>query len=159
MPYLMIVPLPESMQGDVNWGHMFKKEKLENWSEWMGNACFLQVLVLLPSSEYMECMHAYPLPIHCTENPPILSEDFGAMNGQWVRVHALTKGKPKTWHNMHFPFNPINFANFSFLTLLPIYSPCTRPSETILTNKALIVKVQINRLSQGYLTWWIKIAW
>ena len=39
------------------------------------------------------------------------------------------------------------FCKFSFSILPPIYSPCTRPSETILTNKALIER-QINRLSR-----------
>ena len=39
---------------------------------------------------------------------------FGAMNGQWVRMHIFTKGKPQTWHSMHFPYNPINFATFPF---------------------------------------------
>ena len=78
---------------------------------------------------------------------PEFSEDFGVMNGQWVRVHTLTvKRKGKTWHSIiHFPYNPINFATFPFFTLPPIYSPWTRPSETILTNKASIER-QINRL-------------
>ena len=31
-----------------------------------------------------ECTRGYPLPIQCAE----VSEDFGAMNGQWVRVHT-----------------------------------------------------------------------
>ena len=29
------------------------------------------------------------------QNPPKVTVDFGAMNGQWVCVHTLTKGKPK----------------------------------------------------------------
>ena len=63
----------------------------------------------------------------------------------YVCMHTLTKGKHKTRHSMHFPYNPINFCNFSFLTLPPIYSPYTRPSETILTNKVSIER-QINRI-------------
>ena len=39
------------------------------------------------------------------------------------------------------------FCNFYFGILPSIYSPCTRPSETILTNKASIER-QINRLSR-----------
>ena len=74
-----------------------------------------------------------------------VSEDLGPMNGQWVRVHTLTKGKHRTWHSMHFPYKFDQFCNFSFLTLPPPYSPYTRPSETILTNNASI-QMQINRL-------------
>ena len=76
-----------------------------------------------------------------------VSEDFGTMNGQWVRVHTLKKGKHKTWHSMYFPYNPINFATFPFLILPPIYSPYTRSSETILTSKTSIER-QMNMLSR-----------
>ena len=45
-------------------------------------------------------------------NPPKFLGDCSAMNGPWVLVHTLTKGKPKTWYNVHFLFNPINSASF-----------------------------------------------
>ena len=59
---------------------------------------------------------------HCPFIAPKSSESIGGFRcnewaGQRVRahtLHALTKGKPKTWYNMHFPFNPINFATFPF---------------------------------------------
>ena len=51
-------------------------------------------------------------PIHCTESSETLG---GLRRNEWavgMRAYILTKGKPKTWYNMHFPFNPINFATF-----------------------------------------------
>ena len=50
----------------------------------------------------------------------------------------------------------VQYCNIYFLTLLPIYSPYTRPSETIIINQASI-KRQINRLSSDILTWLIQI--
>ena len=95
------------------------------------NACYTKFLVVC----------TYPLPIHC-------AEIFGALNGQWVPTRAFShkrKALRKNFtYSMHFPYNPINFATFYFWMLPPIYSPCTRPSETILTNKASIER-QINR--------------
>ena len=49
------------------------------------------------------------------------------------------------------------FGNFSFLTLPPIYSPYTRPSETILTNKASIERQIKLWAFQGKLIWWMRI--
>ena len=70
-----------------------------------------------------------------------------AFYGQWVPTRAyIHKRKCKTSHSMHFPLNPISFATFPFL-YCPQYSPYTRPSETILTNRASIER-QINRLSR-----------
>ena len=42
---------------------------------------------------FCECMHYARVPTahSLRRNPPILLEDFGAMNGQWVRVHTLTQ--------------------------------------------------------------------
>ena len=56
------------------------------------------------------------------------------------------------------PMCPINICNFRFSTWCPIYSPHTRPSEAIITNKASIER-QTNRLSSGiyYLTWMMNI--
>ena len=39
-------------------------------------------------------------------NPPKLRRT------EWAVVHSVTKGKRKTSHSMHFPYNPINFATF-----------------------------------------------
>ena len=39
--------------------------------------------------------------------------DFGTM-GSGYHVYILTKAKHKTWHTVHFPYNPINFATFHF---------------------------------------------
>ena len=56
-------------------------------------------------------------------------------------------------HAYHCPFiapkSSESFEGFQLflLTLPPIYSPCTRPNKTILTNKASIER-QINRLSR-----------
>ena len=35
--------------------------------------------------QVLGCMHAYPLPIHCTE----ILRNFGALNGQWVPTRAF----------------------------------------------------------------------
>ena len=90
------------------------------------------------------CMHACPLPIHCTEIP----RNFGALNGQWVPTRAfIHKRKAQNFTYHAFPIQSNQFCKFSFSILPPIYSSCTRPSETILTNKASIER-QINRLSR-----------
>ena len=45
---------------------------------------------------------------------------FRRISVQWMGsgyvciLHTLTKGKHKTWHSVHFPYNPINFATFPF---------------------------------------------
>ena len=44
------------------------------------------------------------------------------------------------YHAFSIQYN--KFYNFSFLTLPQIYSPYTPPSETILTNKAIIERQQ-----------------
>ena len=73
-------------------------------------------------------------------------EDFGTLNGKWVRVHTLKKENTKKKKALACIF-PYQICNFSFLTLPPIYSPYTRPMETILTNTASIER-QMNRLSR-----------
>ena len=58
------------------------------------------------------------------------------MNGH---VYTLThKRKAQNLTEHAFPIQSDQFCNFYFWMLPPIYSPCTRPSETILTNKASI---------------------
>ena len=83
---------------------------------------------------------------HDSFNAPQSSQNFGgfdAMNGPWVLVHTLTRGKPKMCisHSIRSILKPF------ILDVPPIYSPCTRPSKTILTNMASI-KRQINKLSK-----------
>ena len=46
-------------------GGNIKKERLQNWSDWMGNACYTCIKFW---AFLCECMHAYPRPIHCTES-------------------------------------------------------------------------------------------
>ena len=77
-----------------------------------------------------------------------LRRNFGALNGQWVPTHPfIHKRKAQNLTKPAFPIQSDQFCNFSFLILPPIYSSCTRPSETILTNKASIER-QINRFSR-----------
>ena len=85
-----------------------------------------------------ESTRRYPLPIQCAE----VSDNFGAMNGQWVRVHTT-----QNLAQHAFPMQSDQLCNFSFWTSPTIYSPCMRPSETTLTNMASIER-QINRLSR-----------
>ena len=57
----------------------------------MGNACYIKFWAFL-LSVYTQVPTAHSL----CRNPPKRTEDFDAMNGQWVRVHTLTEGKPKS---------------------------------------------------------------
>ena len=71
---------------------------------------------------------------HCPVIAPQSSQSFGgfsAMNGQWLPRHTVTKGKPQTWYNTHFPFNPINFATFfvdGSPNLLNLHAPPVKQS-------------------------------
>ena len=87
----------------------------------------------------------FPFVTECTRGVPTAhSVRRRFRHNEWAVDTCI---QPKTWHNMHFPYNLINFATFPFGRQPPIYSPCTRPSETTLTNKASIER-QINRLSR-----------
>ena len=52
--------------------------------------------------------------IHCAE----ILRKYRKILAQWMGSgyawYTLTKGTPKTWQSMHFPYNPINFATFPF---------------------------------------------
>ena len=54
---------------------------------------------------------------------------FRRISVQWMGsgyVYALTKEKRRTWHTMHFPYNPIYFATFIFFiapNLLTLHTP------------------------------------
>ena len=74
-----------------------------------------------------------------------VSEDFCTMNGQKVRapVLMLKKGKHKTWHSMHFPYNPINFATCPFWHC---------PHFTHPTHAPLKQSYQVRHQSKGKLT-------
>ena len=74
---------------------------------------------------------------HCPFIAPKSSDTFGGFRrNEWaVGTRAYThKRKAQNLTEHAFPIQSDQFCNFSFLTLPPIYSPCTRPSETILTN-------------------------
>ena len=130
------------MQGEETWGEV-QKENLQNGSIWMGNACYAKFWVVCMLCQALGCMHAYTLPIQVA---PKLSETSAQWMGSgYPRVHSFTKGERKTSHSMHFPYNPIDFASFIFRYCPQFFSPCTRPSETILTNRASIER-QINNL-------------
>ena len=66
----------------------------------------------MPYLLLLGCMHAYSLPIHCAETV----RNFGALHwavGTHAGIHSQ-EGERKTSHNMHFPYNPIDFASISF---------------------------------------------
>ena len=74
---------------------------------------------------------------HCPFIAPQSSQSFGgfgAVNGQWVLVHTVTKESPK----LDITCISHSIRSILMLMLPPIYSHCTRPSKTILTNKASI---------------------
>ena len=52
--------------------------------------------------------------------PPISVSDLRHWAGMCI-LHTLTKGKHKTWHSMHFAYNPINFATFHSRHCPPTY--------------------------------------
>ena len=71
---------------------------------------------------------------NCLKIPPLLEiqhdVSFRRISVQWMgsgyACMSLTKVKHKTWHNMHFPYNPIKFAPFPFetaLNLLTLHTP------------------------------------
>ena len=67
--------------------------------------------------QVLGCMHAYPLPIHCTE----ILWNFSALNGQWVPTRAfIHKRKAQNLTMQAFPIQSDQFCNFSFLILPPI---------------------------------------
>ena len=92
---------------------------LLNWSDWIGNTCHVKFWAFLL---WVHGVYAHVPTAHSLHRIPlILSEGFGAMNGQWVRVHTLTKDKWKaqtlTWYA--FPIQSNKFCNYSFLTFHP----------------------------------------
>ena len=78
-------------------------------------------------------------------NPPNLRCTEWAV-GIYPRVHSFTKGKSKTSHSMHFPYNPIKFASFPFRYCPQVTHPARAPAKQS-TNKASI-EIQINTLSR-----------
>ena len=58
-------------------------------------------------------------------NPPKLL-CTGWMGSGYPSVHSFTKGKRKTY-SMHFPHNPINFANFRFRYCPQYTNPARAP--------------------------------
>ena len=98
---------------------------------------------------FCECMHAYPLLIHCTE----ILWKYRTISVQWMGsgyacIHSMHSQKES-------PKLDIACISYSIRSILQlflfyiarIYSSYTHPSETILTNKASIER-QINRLSR-----------
>ena len=87
-----------------------------------------------------------------------VSEDFGTMNGPGRSGYECMRSQKESTKQdiAHIPIESNQFCNSSFLPLPPIYSSCTRLSETIWTNKASI-EGQINRLSRDNLICWIQI--
>ena len=41
-----------------------------------------------------------------------LRRNFGAVNGQWVPMREFSHKRESA--NLHFPYNPIDFASFNF---------------------------------------------
>ena len=71
-------------------------ENLHIWSECVGNSCYVI------SFRWMNARVC----THCPCNAP----KFRRILAQWMGS-GCTCIEPKTWHSMHFPCNPINFAN------------------------------------------------
>ena len=64
-----------------------------------------------------------------------VSEDFGTMNGQWVRVPTLTKGLESTERDIACISHIIRSILQLFLFDIAPNLLTLRPSETIITNK------------------------
>ena len=52
-------------------------------------------------------------------------------------MHSFCKRKAQNLTKNEFPIQSNQFCDCSFLIFPPIYSPCTCPSETILTKKGI----------------------
>ena len=79
-------------------------------------------------------------------NPPKVSEDSVQWMGRgYSCIHSQKESRKLDITCISHSIRPI--CNLSFLVLPSIYSPCTRPSKTILTNMVSIER-QINRLSR-----------
>ena len=94
-----------------------------------GNACYAEFCVVCTLTHHCPFINAETV------------RNFGAVNGQWVPTREFSHKRESA--NLHFPYNHdnrIDFASFNFRYLPSIYSPFTRPSETILTNRASMRK-------------------
>ena len=100
---------------------------------------------------FCECMHAYPLAIHCTE----ILRKYRRISVQWMGsgyacIHSMysQKESPKLdIENMHFPFILINFPTFPFWHCPQFTHPACSLAVEQSSNKASIER-QINRLSR-----------
>ena len=121
----------ESRAGWVNWGWS-PKGKVAKLIRLYGKCMLCQVF---------GCMHLSTAHSLCRN----------LRRTEWaVGTHACIQSQKESakLHIYHaFPIQSDQVCNFYLWRLPLIYSPCTRPSETILTNKASIER-QINRLSR-----------
>ena len=147
--FVRIVLLYGARAGWVNWGQHqeVKVAKLIG----LNGKCVLYQVFGFPFVSVCTSTHGPFIAL----NPPKLWGDCGAMNGPWVCVRTLTKGKPKTWYNTHFPFNPINFATLTSWGCPQFTHPARAPVKQ---SSQLGINRKANKQAfQRYLTWWIKI--